>query len=180
MIWVTVISAGREGLGKLRRPFEIRRRETILPDESTGVDGDPWPLAQADAPYRLVFPAPLRLRRKGRLIESPTLADLVAALNRRIAGYLPERYRSLWLQLGRQLLELARQRPQVAWQGTRLDLVRYSGRQKMELELHGISGAIELPRGPGVLLPLLAAAQWLHVGKQTVMGMGQLLVEPVR
>ncbi len=178
--------AGREGLGKLRRPFEIRRRETILPDESTGVDGDPWPLAQAgwplsaDAPCRLVFPAPLRLRRKGRLIESPTLADLVAALNRRIAGYLPERYRSLWLQLGRQLLELAKQTPQTSWQGTRLDLVRYSGRQKTELELHGVSGSLELPRGPGVLLPLLAAAQWLHVGKNTVMGMGQLLVEPLQ
>lgn len=177
--------ATREGLGQARRPFEIRRREVILPDESTCGDGTPWPLAEArwplpaDAPCRLIFPAPLRLRRKGRLIESPTLADLVAALNRRVAGFLPERYRPLWLRLGRQLLELAKQTPQTPWQGTRLDLVRYSGRQKTELDLHGVSGSLQLPHGPGALLPLLAAARWLHIGKNTVMGMGQLLIEPL-
>ncbi len=179
------VYASREGLGKSREPFEIRRREVVLADESTAIDGCAWALSHsrwplpADAPCRLVFPVPLRLRRRGRLIESPTLADLVASLNRRLAGYLPERYRPFWLQLGRQFLEIARATPQQAWVGDRLDLVRYSGRQKSELDLHGVTGALRLPHGPGPLLPLLAAAQWLHIGKNTVMGMGQLMVEPV-
>ena len=50
-------------------------------------------------------------------------------------------------------------------------------RQESELDLHGVAGSLELPRGPGELWPLLAAAQWLHLGKGTIMGLGQLIVE---
>ncbi|MGI6419419.1 MAG: CRISPR system precrRNA processing endoribonuclease RAMP protein Cas6 [Thermoguttaceae bacterium] len=75
------------------------------------------------------------------------------------------------------LHEIARRTPQGPWQGDRLDLARYSGRQQRELQLHGVSGSLALPEGPGPLWPLLAAAAWLHIGKGTVMGLGQLRVE---
>jgi hypothetical protein len=78
--------------------------------------------------------------------------------------------------LSRQALNAARDTPAEPWQGERLDLHRYSGRQRAELELRGITGYLDLPHGPGPLWPLLAAAQWLHLGKGTVMGMGQLSV----
>jgi hypothetical protein len=75
-------------------------------------------------------------------------------------------------------LELARHYPAESWIGRPLDLVRYSGRQKQELEVHGVTGEISLPAGAGPLADLLAAAQWLHLGKSTVMGLGQMIVLP--
>jgi hypothetical protein len=77
--------------------------------------------------------------------------------------------RRYWLELGRAV-------PFEPWQGRRLDLVRYSGSQKAEVELRGVAGSLALPAGPGPLSPLLAAAAWIHIGKGTVMGLGQLKI----
>ncbi|MGO8747872.1 MAG: CRISPR system precrRNA processing endoribonuclease RAMP protein Cas6 [Thermoguttaceae bacterium] len=137
-----------------------------------------WPLDDpAETHCRLVFPAPLRLRRHGKLIDEPTLPDLIAAATRRIAAYLPADCRAAWKELSRDALELARSRIVGPWRGQRLDLHRYSARQESELDLHGVTGSLDLPNGPGEIWPLLAAAQWLHLGKSTVMGLGQLIVE---
>ncbi|HVA45951.1 MAG TPA: CRISPR system precrRNA processing endoribonuclease RAMP protein Cas6 [Pirellulales bacterium] len=141
-----------------------------------------WPLSQAVwplpplAPCRLVFRAPLRLRRRGSLVEQPTLADLVVAACRRIEALLPDACRDDWKNHSAAALETARAAPQSVWQGARLDLHRWSARQQNELDLHGVSGALDLPEGPGELAPLLAAAHWLHLGKGTVMGLGQFEV----
>jgi len=131
-----------------------------------------------DRSCRLCFHAPLRLMRRGTLTAAPTLPDLVVAAARRVKTYLDSTLHPAWDDLTRQALELARNTPTTPWQGDRLDLRRYSGRQQAELELRGVSGSLGLPRGPGELWPLLAAAQWLHLGKGTVMGLGQLNVEP--
>ncbi|HID23178.1 MAG TPA: CRISPR system precrRNA processing endoribonuclease RAMP protein Cas6, partial [Planctomycetaceae bacterium] len=80
--------------------------------------------------------------------------------------------------LGREALDRARRIRSGPWHGDRLDLLRYSARQKRELELHGVSGHFDLPDGPGSLWPLLLAAHWLHVGKGTVMGLGEIRIEP--
>jgi hypothetical protein len=137
-----------------------------------------WPLDDpAETPCRLVFPAPLRLRRHGKLIDEPTLPDVIAAATRRIAAYLPAEHQTAWKELGRAALESARHRMAGPWRGQRLDLHRYSARQESELDLHGVTGSFDLPQGPGELWPLLAAAQWLHLGKSTVMGLGQLCIE---
>jgi hypothetical protein len=75
---------------------------------------------------------------------------------------------------------LARGRPADAWQGRRLDLLRWSARQQAEIDLYGVTGVLDLPEGPGVLWPLLAAACWLHLGKGTTLGLGELQVLPWR
>ena len=62
------------------------------------------------------------------------------------------------------------------WHGERRDLVRWSGAQRREIDLHGVSGSLELPGGPGLLWPLFAAACWTHIGKGTVFGLGQLRI----
>lgn len=36
-----------------------------------------------------------------------------------------------------------------------------------------MAGELHLPAGPGPLWPLLAAALWLHLGKGTIVGLGQ-------
>lgn len=175
--------ACRRGLGPRRRPFTIRKTRLLGPcgevDESGvwSLDGAGWPLEGDPAltPCRVVFDAPLRLLRRKRLLEEPTLADLTVGICRRVAalgGMEAEAARDLQ---GRCLV-LARDCPSHPWQGERLDLVRYSGNQKAELAMHGVCGGLALPNGPGSLWPLLAAAAWCHLGKGTVFGLGQVRI----
>jgi hypothetical protein len=179
--------AARSGLGPDRRPFSLRRWLCLdalgQPAEEVG----PWRLGQCAWPWpnpettpcRVRFDVPLRLRRRGQLIEQPALPDLVVAAARRVAGFLPPAELPAWKTLEPDLLALARQTPAEPWQGDRLDLTRYSGRQRRELDMHGVCGSLLLPEGPGPLWPLLAAACWLHIGKGTVMGLGQLHIVPL-
>ncbi|WP_162800768.1 hypothetical protein [Acidibrevibacterium fodinaquatile] len=44
------------------------------------------------------------------------------------------------------------------------------------MELRRITGALALPHGPGPLRPLLVAVSWIHLGKGTVFGLGQMLI----
>ncbi|MBI5758605.1 MAG: CRISPR system precrRNA processing endoribonuclease RAMP protein Cas6 [Planctomycetales bacterium] len=174
------------GLDRERCPFDICEVRVLGPNGLATEAVKPWSLSQVTwplagpkvTPCRLFFPAPLRLLRRGQLITQPTLADLVVTACRRIGNFLPVSQRTAWDNLSRDALELARTMRDGEWSGSRLDLHRYSGRQKAELDLRGVSGAIDLPEGPGELWPLLAAAQWLHIGKGTVMGLGQMRIEP--
>jgi hypothetical protein len=189
------LEAAQRGLGPRRQAFTIRGSFVLGPSgrlseenqESYGTRSVPatlaWPLSQAvwplDAgtPCRLLFAAPLRIRRQGRLVEEPTLADIVVAACRRVEAFLPETLWAGWKRYSAAALETARAVPHSAWRGARLDLHRWSARQQNELDLHGVAGSLDLPEGPGELAPLLAAARWLHVGKGTVMGLGQFEVE---
>jgi len=179
------------GLGPQRQRFHIRAIRGLGPD---GVAIPPkrvskgWLLAEASWPIsgdpastscRLGFPAPLRLIRNGRLIPAPNLPDLTVAIIRRLLPYLPVDHREHLMKLRPKVLDMARRILSEEWKGGRLDLARYSGRQKRGLEMRGVAGHLDLPDGPGELWPLLAAAEWLHLGKGTIVGMGQLLVEPL-
>ncbi len=172
------------GLGRDRHPFLIPETVTLSADGRHGttdgcwrLDRARWPLPDAArSPCRLVFSAPLRLRRRGKLIERPTLSDIVVASGRRVGAFLPRHYQGVWEILSSQMLEISRTIPCAEWKGARLDLIRYSGRQHQELDIHGVSGSLLLPEGPSILWPLLAAANWLHIGKGTIMGLGQMHV----
>jgi len=133
----------------------------------------PWPTAEGQ-PWRLEFPAPLRLLRNGRLITAPTLADIVMASLRRVRAFATQAAEAVW-ERRHDWLNLARGVSVTPFQGQPFDLVRYSGRQRGEIDLHGVAGEMTLPAGPGPLADLLLAAGWLHIGKSTVMGLGQLL-----
>ena len=179
------------GLGPARRRFHIRACHPLGPKGEvlpTAREARGWALLQAvwplegspdSTPCRLRFPAPLRLLRQHRLIEQPTPTDLIVAAVRRLEAFLPSPAREALARMKPALIDQARTCLAENWRGQRLDLLRYSGRQKRELEMRGVSGHLDLPEGPGPLWPLLAAAQWLHLGKGTVVGMGQLVVEPI-
>jgi hypothetical protein len=118
----------------------------------------------------------VRLLRRGRLLDRPTLADVVVAAHRRVAAWLPPGHQADWHALRDPLLEEARRLP-FSWHGGRLDLQRWSARQQAEVELRGVCGVLDLPAGAGELGPHLAAASWLHLGKGTVFGLGQFEVQ---
>ena len=158
------------GLGPARRRFHIRACRGLDPAGnllSAMANSGGWRLFEAfwplpgppdSTPCRLRFPAPLRLLRLHRLIEQPTLADVVVAALRRLEAFLPTPASAALARIKPALLEQARIRPGESWRGRRLDLVRYFGRQKTELEMRGVSGYLDLPDGPVPLWPLLAAA----------------------
>jgi hypothetical protein len=185
--WTAWDRACRQGLGPRRRPFRIRCVVPLAWDGSAleparrqpgfVLEDLPWPAGTAEMPCRLEFPAPLRLLRQGRLIASPTPADIVLTSLHRVCSLSGPDTDPLW-EARRYWLELGRAVPFEPWQGRRLDLVRYSGSQKAEVELRGVSGSLALPAGPGSLSSLLAAAAWVHIGKGTVMGLGQLKITP--
>lgn len=178
------------GLGPKRRRFHIRG---VLPLDPWGrpgqptLDPRPWPLSQAvdslrgmgDGPCRLSFPAPLRILRNKRLVGEPGLPDIVVAICRRLESFLSEPPGRNLRSMRPDLVNLARRVPSTGWQGERVDLIRYSGSQKAEIELRGVAGSLSLPEGPGDLWPLFAAGVWLHLGKGTTNGLGRLVVEPI-
>lgn len=187
-IWDAWERSCRQGLGPDRRPFRIVEVRPLAWDGTPlraakdqpgfSLAPLPWPVGDPSQACRLDFPAPLRLLRDGRLIREPAPPDLVIATLRRIQALAGSIADPLWTAR-RDWLEAARSIPHSPWQGHPLDLVRYSGSQRREIELQGITGFLDLPNGPGPLAPLLAASQWLHLGKGTVLGLGQLCITPL-
>jgi hypothetical protein len=186
-VWAAWEVALRTGLGPRREPADLVVVRPLAWDGTAlaptraqpgfRLHPLPWSAGDPEAPCRLVFPAPLRLLRQGHLIQQPTLPDLTIAALRRLQALTPEQAGPLWASRSAWLDEAERV-PAEPWRGAPLDLVRYSGRQKGEVELRGVAGELYLPRGAGLLADLLAAATWLHLGKGTVMGLGQFVVEP--
>ncbi len=179
--------AGRLGFGGENTPFSLAaiRREThagcgewqtlnraMLPclplDEVPALP--PMPSA-----ILLRLQTPLRLKRDGRLVTPRQfhMRLFLNALRLRLRNLLefhcvgeepvvlPELPPEPEAMLRRQALR---------W----MDWTRYSNRQRTRMKLGGLVGELELDmRGREDWWPLLQAGQWLHMGKQTSMGLGQ-------
>lgn len=186
-LWAAWDRASAMGLGPERRAFRIASAVPLAWDgtplrpgrDQPGFTTDrlPWPLDGPDAACRLDFPAPLRLIHQRRLVTQPAPPDLAIAALRRIqalAAPHPDA-EALWNDR-RDWIDLARSIPAGPWRGRRLDLARYSGSQRSEVVLRGVAGSLPFPSGLGPLTPLLLASEWLHLGKGTVMGLGQVRI----
>jgi hypothetical protein len=183
--WDAWESALRTGLGSERKPGRLVEVRPLAWDgtplaparRQPGFSLAPlsWPMDTGSG-CRLVFSAPVRLMREGKLITMPTLADITVAVLRRFHAFAPDAASDVW-QARHEWLDRTWTVPAAPFRGGPLDLVRYSGRQRSEIDLHGVAGELFLSEGPGLLADLLLAAQWLHVGKSTVMGLGQLRIE---
>lgn len=177
--------ACRTGLGPNRLTFFINgytldsSGSESLADEPWNLSESEWPIEgnQETTPCKIVFENPLRILRNKQLIQEPTLADIIVAIHRRISALIP--FSESWLSHLPVYLDLAKNTPCIPWIGNRLDFVRWSSTQQAEVEMRGVSGELVLPEGPGALWPLLAAAQWTHLGKGTIMGLGHLAIETI-
>ncbi len=178
------------GLGRDRRRFQIHRIQGVDPDgnatdaaERWSLDRCAWPASIAiTGPSRLSFPGPLRLMRKppgqrnarSMLILQPTLTDIIVSVRRRLGTFLPATSQDEWRTLARAAEDLSRVIPVLSGPWQPCDLHR----PKEEDIRRGVRGSLLLPQGPADLWPLLAAAQWLHIGKSTIEGLGRMLIEP--
>jgi hypothetical protein len=146
----------------------------------------PWPAAipewassQPDRPAQITLRwlTPLRLQKQGKPIFKPQLLDATTLVRALVRRHLQ------WSQLSAQAP--ADTEPQIQSMGhckldTRNlhwhDIARYSGTQQGKLPLGGLMGSATL-HGPAqalaTLLPLLQRGEQLHVGKETVMGLGR-------
>ena len=183
--WTAWDRACRQGLGPHRQPFRISSAVPLAWDGSAlEPRGGSRVLCWKTCPGR---PEP-RKRRAGS--NSPPRSGCCARASssrhrlRPTSSWRPCTGSAPWPgptptrsgQRGGTGSRLGRAVPFEPWQGRRLDLVRYSGSQKAEVELRGVAGSLALPVGPGPLSPLLAAAAWIHIGKGTVMGLGQIKI----
>ena len=168
------------GLGADRTPFAIREVRSLDVNAVMTSADQRWSLREAaealeisgEAAIRLEFSVPLRILRRGELMERPTFTDIAVALLRRLTSLACVEGRDR--DLPNAVIAAASQTESTAWQGNRADFVRWSGSQQREMDLHGVTGSIDLPRGAGALWPLLEAGKWIHAGKGTVFGLGQL------
>ena len=117
---------------------------------------------------------PMRLQNQGRALRQHELIPrkFIADLLRRItllaefhAGHanFVQDVHALVLHS-----EILAHQPSLRWQ----DWSRYSSRQKQEMTLGGVIGTWTLEGDLAPLYPWLWLGQWLHVGKNTTMGMG--------
>ncbi len=172
------------GLGVDRIPFSLRQTCWLNCCSVMTSEKQSWSLHEAaramrserpdQNPVELRFNTPLRLLRRGKLITNPTFPDLAVALTRRLLVLVDEERRMDHHGLTKEVSAAAAQISAASWHGQRSDFVRWSGTQHRELDMRGITGSLQLPQGAGDLWPLLAAGIWLHAGKGSIFGLGQL------
>lgn len=183
--------AGERGLGRDRRAFAIRRLAWLDPWGRPSLDRDGehpfeldlsgWPLAgdPAHTPCRLLFPEPVRILRQKELVEQPTLRDILVSGCRRLASLSAPTDLIAIRVLQESCLAVADTLAVQPFVGAADGVGRWSASQQRYIELRGVTGHLDLPEGPGPLWRLLAALQWLHCGKATVVGLGRLVVTPI-
>ena len=171
------------GLGRDRTPFRVIRTAHLSPSAKTDDGG--WPLSLAalssdDVPNggcTLHFDAPLRLVERRHLIEAPTIRDIAMACVRRVEALSGRRVSDEDGSLLADIISEAERLPTETFVGRKSDLVRWSGSQGREIDMRGVCGSLRMPEGCGALLPLMLAAEWMHIGKGTVFGLGEVEVD---
>lgn len=194
---------GRAGLGAGRGRFSIAevhaegpagsRRvyaaaENVLHDGGDRITAAdlavPAALAAAVDPPRalaLHFLTPARIRTDGAMRAELTFQDVVRALLRRLSS-LCYFHCGCELQVDfKGLIERASRirtvRSELRWE----EQERFSGRQRQWIEMGGVLGRVVFEAAEAGMwrpyLPLLAAGEWVHVGKGTVMGLGKYRAE---
>jgi len=183
---------GRRGLGSKRQRFLLERVEVDkqiiyspempqlpdpLPDRKLTLD--PLPQDGDIHHIRVHLETPLRTKFAGRLVSSIDFTLLVHTALRRV--------RALWWEFEQQAPPLDEkllhsQAQQIGVLNSSLhwhEQVRYSSRQKSRQFMGGVSGSLEVEGDLAPFMPLLRAAEVVHLGKETSFGMGKLRLEVI-
>ncbi len=198
---------GREGIGKRKLPYGIRQilsldqygevcgkvysgatglvnakelriitgADIIMNSEKNGTSTK----SKEQGQICLNFCTPTRLQSDSKLICKPEMDIIMRSVLRRISSLLEFHqgiemsmdFRSFFAGIHEsiQLVE-----NQTEW----LDWERYSNRQEEKLKMGGIVGkAVYEGEGIDAILPWLKLAEWVHVGKNPLFGLGMVRVE---
>ena len=184
MIGEDGIGSGRKfGLGR----FQLERITQNTQEIYNSTDrilrrGDYHDVLQADTngscgSCRVILLSPLRLKFANKIHQQLPFHLLVRAALRRIAA-LEEAYSGGEPALDYPgLVKRAETVPTMASTLRWHELHRYSNRQKSEVPLGGIIGDVRYGDEASHFLPILRYAEKVHIGKQTVFGLGRLAIE---
>lgn len=121
----------------------------------------------------LRFITPARLRIKGRLLETPSFAQLISSLSLRLSMLAQSFSQQPLIYDYRSMIELAQGVDTRASTLRLMVLDRFSNRRQGKLELDGFMGEITFAPVFRELLPLLVAGEFLNVGSATAFGLGR-------
>jgi len=187
---------GREGLGKGRRPCQLREVQALGPDgavftvfrsDDRTVRPAPANITGADIFERarqagectrieLEFLTPTRLKHRERWANRPDFHILVRGLLRRISSLAYFHHGWEWQADFAGLIARA-EAVNTAQSSTRwVDWERYSARQDTRIALGGLAGSVVYEGDLTEFLPLVFLGEYLHVGKGAVFGLGKYVV----
>lgn len=122
---------------------------------------------------KLIFLTPLALKSQGKFINSFEIEAILKGIARRL--YMLDCFEGIEAeQLRVQDMDI----PEILEK--RVDFTnvkRYSNRQNMSMELHGIKGEAILSYMDEDVLDLLLAGELIHIGKNTSFGFGKYMVK---
>lgn len=165
--------AGKRGYGKERIPFSLGAKELIA-EGPDFLKENSW---RENKPVVLFYAQPVRLMRRGQLIVAPSVRDVALASMRRLWNLQTNPPTLSQRDAGNQLLDLCDDTPTLYDASRPFRYTRYSARQRAEVEYRCVSSALAFPEGAGPLLPLFDACQWLHMGKNAILGMGRAVLD---
>jgi len=152
---------------------DILKRPSVLRELSLDLSG----LPRADA-IRCTLLTPLRLKRGNRLQLELPFAELIRACLRRVsaleAAYGPGEPDLDYAGLIKQAEKIRIKNPEVRWQ----ELFRWSNRQRKKISLAGLAGTCVYTGELAPFQPLLTYCQEVHIGKQTIFGLGRMAILP--
>jgi len=180
------IQMGEWGIGRSRGKFRLlevvdRKTQKILFDDvnqalsGSGSILHPSSLPLSDS-VTIEFITPLRLKSRGKYIYKPSFQDIVRAILRRssllVRGYCDEElklpYKSLIEQAGKVKL---------AYAGTdRVEIERYSTRQRTKIPLIGFRGLLRYEGNILKFSEILDAGAHIHIGGATAFGFGRFKI----
>ena len=192
------------GLGTTREPFIVHKisnnyRDLYKEDEDEAIDESisltsllPAETEESELPCEVKFDIPLRLIREKHFVNEPDPRMIADAILSRLAiircQCLNEWHGTdkvvhpadIRPDFHEELMDYVESIPYEPWQGSRYTMRRYSARQKNDIDLDGIVGSLGFPVGTGALYLLLKAAEQIHLGKTTTLGLGRpyLLIQP--
>lgn len=178
---------GQYGLGAQRYPFSLlkienREEHRILWRRGTyygtgeSLVQIPCLRLQNVTGTEVELRTPLRIRRSGQLLTDIQFQTLIRNIVRRMTS-ITERYGG-WIdkEEAESLITLAAEVRMVRDNLKLIHLERYSNRVKEKMDFSGLMGCLEYEGELTPFVPWLAAAQMLHIGRNTTFGMGRMEV----
>lgn len=189
-IILSMESFGSAGIGKDKAPFYVKRVIAKTPGMNKIIydDGEwigqlapfTWPqistvFSKFPTKIKLDFKTPLRLKVNGAYQQDVPFTCLVENIARRVKSILHYHQGvTLPTTFVEEMTQKAMEVEEVYRRFSRKSYKRYSTRQEKTVYLDGIEG-FSIVKGAALqeLFPLLYIGQFLHVGKQSMFGLGQ-------
>lgn len=120
---------------------------------------------------------PLRIRRKGELLQTIDFPTIIRNITRRVEA-ITTRYGG-WVDTGEieRVQALSAEVLIVKEELELKNMARYSNRLGEKMDFSGLMGSIQFEGDLTPFVPWLYAAQILHIGRNTTFGMGKIEVE---